>query len=159
MILLFFLFLFVSACSFNPGLSVQERAVSAGDVSICNSASHPDYCKLAVAKKTLDSGICDSVVDPALKRTCFASVSSSSNSDCGSRGLPCCDGGVCDDTYVCLNNKCVGCGVSEKPCCANGVCFKNYRCGADGLCHYNASGPLFSENSTSEIYSSVASRG
>ncbi len=48
LILLIFVTLIISGCADLPnGKSTQERAIEAGDISICNTASHPDVCKMA----------------------------------------------------------------------------------------------------------------
>jgi len=51
-LLFLLIFLFSGCLDFNManGQTTQERAVAAGDPSICNSASQPGVCKIAVEK-------------------------------------------------------------------------------------------------------------
>ena len=54
------------------GKTTQERAVEAGDYTICASASHPDVCITGVAISLCDESICANVMDSAKKATCIA---------------------------------------------------------------------------------------
>ncbi len=56
------------------GRTAQERAVAAGDPSICAGASHPDVCYTAVAKSEGDASICERIQDPGMKSSCRVSA-------------------------------------------------------------------------------------
>ncbi len=117
---LIILIVFISGCSFFEGFSVyrqttQERAIAAGDPSICDGASHPDVCKAAVKRS-------DSV-----------------DENCGEYKEPCCEkGDPCPgpDYLICEDGICVSCGMENDHCCKdNGGEFCNgyHRC-KDGVC-------------------------
>lgn len=72
--------LFFQGCSCEKG-TTQDRAVAAGDHTICKKATHPDICILAVAKSTGKRSICDDISDTGWKNTCEASTQEEKEED------------------------------------------------------------------------------
>lgn len=161
-ILCLVILMLLGGCAF--GQNTQERAISLGDHTICDSASHPDTCKLAVAKSKNDISVCNDIQDKIKKKTCQARVDKP-GIDCGREGKPCCkieNKEICLGSAKCVNDICVacsrrggdcntlpccedlecsegvcitdGCGYLNEPCC-EGKCFGDHIC-KDGTCRW-----------------------
>jgi len=44
---------------------------------------------------------------------------------CGTNGLPCCTGNVCNAGLLCSNGTCIPCGNPSEACCTGSVCFSS----------------------------------
>ena len=58
-------------------MTKQERAVETGEPSICEDASNPDACFMAVAKSKGDANICERIWNNGMRENCKNSISSS----------------------------------------------------------------------------------
>lgn len=121
----------------NGGMSTQERAVDAGDASICDSASSPGTCRIAVAKSKNDPAICNEIKDEAKQNTCKAQVSGGFSSDCGGPNEPCCEGyglkNVCKGSTKCIEGLCKKCSIRGASCTNSVQCCEQLMC-KEGVC-------------------------
>lgn len=72
-ILLFILTMLIltSGCSSKPdGVTWQEHAITTGDFSMCDSASHPDVCRTGFTQATGDGSACAGIEDRTQRNIC-----------------------------------------------------------------------------------------
>lgn len=126
--------------------TVQERAVKAGNPSLCKEASYPGTCMTAVAKSREDDSLCDGIPDVNQRNRCYAEVPDKSGRACGSLGENCCEGydqewgrSCFEMSTMCSGGKCVQCARRGEKCGGELQCCRGWKC-ISGVCRRDECG-------------------